>query len=89
MFLAQTVPSTGAADAADTIDSTMFLGDDLLPWMLVAFGGAMAVGTALALFRPSVDADGEPRERPPMVRSLAFIVVGAVCAIWGLASIFG
>jgi len=30
----------------------MFLGDDLLPWLVLAIGGALAVGTTLALVRP-------------------------------------
>jgi hypothetical protein len=49
------------------------LGDDLLPLLVLAFGGAMCVGTALALFRPPGGADppapspGTPRTggRPP------------------------
>ena len=30
----------------------MFLGDDLLPLLVLAFGGAMTVGMTLALVRP-------------------------------------
>ena len=61
----------------------MFLGDDLLEWLLLAFGGALAVGFALALVRPP---DGQV-ERPPLARSLVMIVIGAVAAIWALASL--
>ena len=30
----------------------MFLGEDLLGWLLLALGGAMAVGNLVALVRP-------------------------------------
>ncbi len=39
-------------------DSTLFLGEDFFPWMILAFGGAMVVGNVLALLRPP-DATGE------------------------------
>jgi hypothetical protein len=63
------------------------LGDDLLPWMLLALGGALAVGTALALFRPPAErADGD-LARPPLARSVVMILVGLVAAVWGLATL--
>lgn len=61
----------------------MFLGEDLLTWLLLAFGGALAVGFSLALVRPP---QGQT-QRPPLGRSLVMIVVGAVAAIWALASL--
>jgi hypothetical protein len=30
----------------------VFLGDDLPAWLLLAFGGALTIGTVLALLRP-------------------------------------
>lgn len=66
----------------------LFLGDDLLAWLTLAIGGALAVGTTLALLRPRPDsAPGTDLERPPLARSVVMIVVGAVAAIWGLASL--
>ena len=66
----------------------MFLGDDLLPWLLLALGGALGVGNVLALVRPPIDAEtGEPRH-VPVGRSVGMAVVGFVVAIWGLASLF-
>jgi hypothetical protein len=63
------------------------LGDDLLPWMLLALGGALAVGTGLALFRPPAEqADGD-LARPPLARSVVMIIVGLVAAVWGLATL--
>jgi hypothetical protein len=64
----------------------VFLGDDLLPLMVLAFGGAMAVGTALALVRPPAGDDGEAG-RPPIARSMVMITLGSVAALWALASL--
>ena len=61
----------------------MFLGDDLLPLLVLAFGAAMAVGSGLALLRPPP----EGAERPPLARSLVMIGVGTVAAMWALASL--
>lgn len=65
----------------------MFLGEDLLPWLVLAIGGALAVGTALALVRPRHDPDGNDLARPPLARSVVMIVLGGVAAAWGLASL--
>lgn len=76
-----------------TSDGTMFLGDDLLPWLLIAFGAAMAVGTAMALVRPRPDdgdddeAGGDTLVRPPLGRSVVMIAIGTLAAVWGLASL--
>ena len=103
-------------------DQVLFLGEDFLPWMVLAFGAALVVGNVLALVRPptpegstgragadapkgarsgtskgtaakggtakgSTDDGGAPIARPPMVRTVAMIVVGLVAAAWGLASL--
>ena len=65
----------------------MFLGDDLLPWLTLALGGALAVGTLLALVRPPVDPRDGDLHRPPMARSVVMIVIGTVAAVWALASL--
>lgn len=67
----------------------MFLGDDLLAWLVLAIGGALAFGTLLALVRPRPDPAEGDLERPPLGRSLLMIAVGALAAIWGLASLLG
>lgn len=65
----------------------MFLGEDLLAWLVLALGAAMAVGSAMALTRPP----DRPREgelaSAPLGRSLVMIAVGAVAAVWALASL--
>jgi hypothetical protein len=65
----------------------VFLGDDLLPWLVLAFGGALAVGTALAMVRGRGDPTEGELERPPTGRSVVMIALGAVAALWGLASL--
>lgn len=45
-------------------DSTLFLGEDFFPWMILAFGAAMVAGNVLALLRPpSPDPDDGDSER--------------------------
>jgi hypothetical protein len=67
----------------------VFLGDDLLVWLLLAFGAAMVVGSVAALVRPPAARgdDEEALDRPPLSRSIGMIVVGAIAAVWALASL--
>ena len=66
----------------------VFLGEDLLAWLVLAIGGAMAAGNVAALLRPPDQRrDDEDLERAPMGRSIVFIVVGLVAAIWALGSL--
>jgi hypothetical protein len=68
-------------------DSTLFLGEDLLAWLVLAMGGAMAAGSIMALVRPPE----APREgdlaRAPVARSVTMAVLGVVAAVWALASL--
>ena len=59
----------------------MFLGDDLLPLLVLAFGAAMAVGMGLALVKPPPG-----KEPPPAGRALTMAAIGAVAALWAIAS---
>lgn len=66
----------------------MFLGDNLLPLLVLALGGAMFAGNLMAVVRPP-DAprrDGD-LERAPVGRSVLMAVVGLIAAIWALASL--
>jgi len=65
----------------------MFLGEDLLAWLVLAIGAALAVGTTLALVRPRPDGDEGELARPPLGRSILMIGLGTVAALWGLASL--
>ena len=66
----------------------MFLGEDLLAWLLLAFGGAMFVGNAAALFKPRA----APREEgelihAPRVRSIGMALVGLLAALWAFITL--
>lgn len=65
----------------------MLLGDALLPLLVLAFGAAMAVGSALALLRPPQARKEGDLERAPVGRTVAMIVVGSIAAIWAVASL--
>lgn len=65
----------------------MFLGEDLLPLLVLALGAAMVVGNGLALVRPPVSPKDGELERAPAGRSLVMIAVGLVAAGWALASL--
>lgn len=68
-------------------DQSLFLGKDLLPWLVLALGGALAVGNLLAVVRPpAAPKDGE-LTRAPVRRSLTMAAVGGLAAIWALASL--
>ena len=76
--------------AQEQDDPQLFLGKDFLPWMVLAFGAALVVGPLLALLRPPrepADGDGGEPQRPPLARTAVMIVIGAVAALWGLASL--
>ncbi|MDQ4132820.1 MAG: hypothetical protein M3179_06330 [Actinomycetota bacterium] len=64
-----------------------FLGEDLLAWLVLALGGALAAGNALALARPPKDTRKGELERAPVGRSITMLVVGLVAAIWALATL--
>ncbi len=66
----------------------MFPVEDLLPLLVLALGGAMLVGPFLALVRPREELKDGELERPPLARSLAFMGIGLIAAIWAVASLF-
>ena len=66
----------------------MFLGEDLLAYLVLAVGGALAVGNLLALVRPPDERQGEDDlERAPIGRSLVMAALGAAAAVWALGSL--
>ncbi len=77
-----------AADDASG-GSGAFLGDDLLAWLVLAFGAALVAGNVMAIVRPPAQAqrrDGD-LESAPVARSVIMAVVGLVAAVWALASL--
>jgi hypothetical protein len=65
----------------------MFLGDDLLPLLVLALGGALVVGNGLALLRPPTKPKPGELARAPIGRTVAMLLVGLVAAIWALGSL--
>ena len=67
----------------------MFLGENLLEWLLLAFGSAMCVGNLAALLNPPKNRGAENLNRAPFWRSSIYIIVGLVVAVWSLAGLVG
>ena len=67
----------------------MFLGEDLLEWLLLAFGGAMFIGNLTALLNPPKKQDDKHLRKAPFWRSLVYIIVGLVVAVWSFAGLIG
>jgi hypothetical protein len=65
----------------------MFLGEDLLAYLVLAIGGAMAVGTLMALVRPPESRNPDDLAQAPLGRSLVFAAIGLIGALWALASL--
>ena len=66
----------------------MFLGENLLSYLILALGGALAVGNIMALVKPPQAAKQEgDLEKAPIVRSVVMATVGTVAALWALASL--
>lgn len=65
----------------------MLGGPDLLAYLVLALGGAMAAGSLLALVRPPAARREGDLEQAPVARSVLFAAVGVVAALWALASL--
>ena len=70
-------------------DTPLFLGENLLAWLMLALGGALAVGNGLALVRPPKDAREGELARAPVGRSVVMALAGLVAAVWALATLTG
>jgi len=66
-----------------------FLGDDLLPYLVLALGSALVAGNVAAVVRPPGDGDRKEGDldRAPVARSIVMAGFGLVAAIWALASL--
>lgn len=65
----------------------MFLGEDLLAYLVLALGGALVVGNGLALLRPPPQRPAGELDRAPPGRTITMMVVGLVATIWAIASL--
>ena len=67
--------------------------DEVLRELLVAMGGALFVGNLMALLRRRAPAsatqseDGHALPQAPLARTVTYLVIGFVVALWGLASL--
>ena len=68
-------------------ETPVFLCEYLLAYLVLALGAAMAIGSIAALLRPPEAPKEGELARAPMSRSIVMIVVGAVAALWALASL--
>ena len=70
----------------------MFLGKDLLAYLVLALGGAMCVGNVLAIVRPP-SATRKPKhasddlDQAPIARTITMAIVGGIAAAWALVSL--
>jgi hypothetical protein len=65
----------------------VFLGDDLLPYLVLALGGALLVGNGLALLRPPPAPKDWELERAPVARTAVMMAIGLVATLWAIASL--
>jgi hypothetical protein len=77
----------GDSVAHVVVADSLFLGNDLLAWLLLALGGAMLVGNLLAVVRPPARAREGDLARAPVGRSLTMAAIGLIAAVWALASL--
>lgn len=66
----------------------MFLGEDLIVWLLLALGGALFAGNVMALIRPPAVPKGEDDlDQAPRSRSIVMAAIGFVVAVVALLSL--
>jgi hypothetical protein len=66
----------------------MFLGENLLAYLVMALGFALAVGNIMALIKPPTRAHAEgDLAEAPKARSYLMIAIGAIAGLWALASL--
>ena len=69
-------------------DTGAFLGEDLLPYLVLALGGALVAGNLAAIVKPPAQRRGEgDLEKAPIGRSVAMAALGAIAALWALGSL--
>ena len=65
----------------------MFLGDNLLPYLVLALGGALLVGNGMALLRPPPNPKDGELTRAPVARTATMMAIGLVATVWALATL--
>ena len=66
----------------------MFLGEDLIVYLVLALGAALAVGNIMALVKPpeKPQDDGDLQEAPK-ARSIGMALIGIIAALWAVVSL--
>ena len=72
---------------AQESDSPVFLGEDLLAYLVLALGAALFIGNLLAMVRPPPESREGDLPRAPLARTVIMGLLGLVAAIWALASL--
>ena len=65
----------------------MFLGENLLVLLALAFGGALAVGNFMALINTRGAPKDSDHEKPPLGRTIVMILLGLIVSIWAIGSL--
>ena len=68
-------------------DSPVFLGENLLAYLVLALGAALFIGNLLAVVKPPEQPKDGDLGRAPVGRSVAMAILGLVAALWALASL--
>jgi hypothetical protein len=78
---------SGLVASSGSSTSDLFGGASLLQLLVLALGGALVVGNALALVRPPAQARQGELRRPATGRAVIMIVIGTIAAIWAIATL--
>ena len=66
----------------------MFLGEDIMAWLILALGGALAVGNVMAIIKPpAAQKEESDLRQAPLARSVGMALVGMIAALWALFSL--
>lgn len=66
----------------------MFLGEDLIVYLVLALGAALAVGNIMALVKPPEKPQDEgDLQEAPKARSMGMALIGTVAALWAVVSL--
>ncbi len=63
------------------------LGDNLLAWLVLAIGGALFAGNAMALLKPPQKTKDGQLAKAPVGRSIVQMAIGFVASAWALATL--
>lgn len=66
----------------------MFLGENLIVYLVLALGAALAVGNILALVKPPEKPQDEgDLQQAPKARSMGMALIGTIAALWAVVSL--